>query len=58
MLRSLEGLEFHKGHTNGLEIQMSTQGKMIEVPFHFQALQLENGIQGSKDMIVLSSDTA
>ena len=44
MLRSLESLEFIKSHTNSLEIQMCTKGKMVEMPFYGQAFQFENSI--------------
>lgn len=57
MLRSLEDLKFLKSDANSLEIQMSTQGKMIEMPFDLQTFQLEKGIQHGKDMIVLRHDS-
>jgi hypothetical protein len=44
MLRSLEGLKFIKSDAGSLEVQMSTQGKMIEMAFNLQAFQLEEGI--------------
>jgi hypothetical protein len=52
MLRSLEGLQFVKSRAGSLEIQMSPQGKMVEVSLDFQTLQFENRIQHGKDMIV------
>ena len=54
MLRSLENLEFLVGNANGFEIQMGTQGKMVEMSFDLQAFQFEESIKSSKDMIVLS----
>lgn len=58
MLRSLESLEFSESHANGLELQMCTQGKMIEMPFDGKSFQFENGVQGRKDMVVLPDDPA
>jgi len=57
MLRSLKSLKLIKSDLNGLEILMSTQGKMIKLMFDLQALQFEYSIQGSKNMIVLSGHT-
>ncbi len=58
MLRSLENLEFFVGNANGFEVQMGTQGKVIEMPFDLQALQFEERIQNSKDMIILGYNSA
>ena len=58
MLRSLESLEFIVGHANGFEVQMSAQGKMVEMAFDLQAFQLEESIESGEDMIVLGYDTA
>ena len=57
MLRSLDGLQFIKGHTNRFEIQLSTQSEMIEMTFYRQALQFENGIQNGEYVVVLCDDT-
>ena len=56
MLRSLEDLQFIKSHANSLEIQMGAQGEMIEMSFDLQAFELEESIEGSENMIVLSHD--
>lgn len=58
MLRSLEDLEFIESNANGFEIQMGPQGKMIEMTFDLQALQLENSIKNGKDGLVLGNDPA
>jgi hypothetical protein len=58
MLRSLEGLQFVKSHAGCLEIQMSPQGKTVEVSLDFQTLQLESRIRHGKDMIVLCGNTS
>ena len=58
MLRSLEDLEFIVGNANDFEIQMCTQGEMIEVLFDLQAFQLEASIQNRNDMIVPGHNAA
>ena len=58
MLRSLENLEFIKSDANGLEIQMGSQGKMIEMLLYFQTFQFEKGVQNGEDMIVLGHHSA
>jgi len=58
MLRDFENLKFIKSNTNGFEIQMRSQCKMIEMSLDFETLQLESGIQDCKDMIILSCDSA
>jgi len=40
MLRSFEGLQFVKSRAGRLEIQMCSQGKMVEMSLDFQALQI------------------
>ena len=57
MLRSLEDLEFIKSHTNGLEIQVCAQGKMIEMSLDLQAFQLEESVKNGKHMVVLSHNS-
>ena len=57
MLRSLEGLQFVESDADGLKIQVGTQGEMIEMSFDLQALELEESIKSSEDMIVLGHDT-
>jgi len=37
---------------------MGSQGKMIEMAFHLQTLQLESGIKNGKDVIVLGYQSA
>jgi len=58
MLRSLENLEFFIGNASSLEIQIGTQGKMIDVSFDLQAFQFEESKQDRKDRIVLGHDLA
>ena len=58
MLRSLEDLEFIESNTNRFKIQKGTQGKMVQATFDLKALQLEDGIEHSKDMVVLGNDPA
>ena len=58
MLRSLEDLKFIVGNPNGFEIQVCPQGKMIETTLDLETFQFEEGIQNSKDMIVLGHDSA
>jgi hypothetical protein len=53
MLRSLEDLQFVISHADSLEIQMGTQGKVIEMSFDLQAFELEESIERSENMIVL-----
>lgn len=56
MLRGFENLKFIKGNKNGFEIQMRSQGEMIEMSLDFETLELESGIQHCKGMINLSCD--
>ena len=58
MLRSLENLEFIIGDANGLEIQIGSQSKMIEMSLDLQTLQFEESIKNRKDMIVLGQHSA
>jgi hypothetical protein len=58
MLRSLENLEFIAGDANGLEVQMRTQGEMVEMALYLETFQFEESIKNSKDMIILAHDSA
>lgn len=58
MLRSFEDLQFVIGYADRLEIQMRTQGKMVEMSFDLQAFEFEESIESSKNMIVLGYNAA
>ena len=48
MLRSLEKLELIVGNANGLEVQMRTQGEMVEMALYLETLQFEESIKNGK----------
>jgi len=56
MLRGLKNSQFMKAMR--IEIQMSTQGKMIKMMFDLQTFEFEKGMERSEDVIVLRDNTA
>lgn len=51
-----ENLQFVESHSGGFEIELGTQGKVVEFGMDFQCLQLGYRHDGGKQVVGLCSD--